>query len=246
MPKMYVSNKDESVRMFKSDFFESFSHVHPAVPHVIYIPVIAYMLYSSFTNGVAVPGIALLFLGGVFFWSLVEYLVHRFAFHTTPAVELDVRERVSRLKPGEAVFSVLDTFQQKQYFLSHGVHHDYPNDSKRLVMPPMISIPLGLVFYYALTTLFGVGNGSAVFAGQVLGYLIYDTVHFAVHHFQLRSRVTLYLKKKHFRHHYQDSTRDFGVSNPLWDMVMGTMGQAPALRRQATDEIEDEARAMKV
>src|SRR4029453_15309008 len=29
MPRRYVSNKNESVRMFESDFMELFSHVHP-------------------------------------------------------------------------------------------------------------------------------------------------------------------------------------------------------------------------
>ena len=28
----FVSNRDVSVRMFRSDFLEWFSHVHPAVP----------------------------------------------------------------------------------------------------------------------------------------------------------------------------------------------------------------------
>jgi sterol desaturase/sphingolipid hydroxylase (fatty acid hydroxylase superfamily) len=54
---------------------------------------------------------------------------------------------------------------------------------------------------------------------------VYDTVHYAVHHFSLKGPVLLYLKKQHFRHHYQDSTRDFGVSSPLWDFMLGTYGR---------------------
>ena len=44
MERLYVSNKNESVRMFKSDFMEFFSHIHPATPLVIYLPVVGYML----------------------------------------------------------------------------------------------------------------------------------------------------------------------------------------------------------
>ena len=44
MPKNYVSNKDETVRMFKSDFMEAFSRVHFTVPLYIYVPVILVML----------------------------------------------------------------------------------------------------------------------------------------------------------------------------------------------------------
>ena len=43
----YVSNKNETVRMFESDFMEFFSHVHPVAPLVIYLPVIGYMLHVA-------------------------------------------------------------------------------------------------------------------------------------------------------------------------------------------------------
>ncbi|PYM06274.1 MAG: fatty acid hydroxylase, partial [Verrucomicrobia bacterium] len=41
MTRLYVSNKNESVPMFESRFMEFFSHVHPATPLVLYLPVIA-------------------------------------------------------------------------------------------------------------------------------------------------------------------------------------------------------------
>jgi len=44
MGQRYVSNKNESVRMFESRFLEFFSHVHPATPLVIYVPVIGFLL----------------------------------------------------------------------------------------------------------------------------------------------------------------------------------------------------------
>lgn len=220
MAKKYVSNKDESVRIFRSGILELFTYVHPTVPHVIFIPVICLTLYLSYTSGLSAGRIALLFAGGLFLWTLVEYLVHRFVFHSTTELEDEVRDTVSRLAPGEAALAKLAGFRQKHYFLAHGVHHDFPNDTKRLVMPPSLSIPLGVVFYAGFWLLLGRGDGSALFAGFTLGYLVYDTIHYAVHHFSPRGPIMLYLKKKHFRHHYQDSTRDFGVSSPIWDWVL--------------------------
>lgn len=222
MARKYVSNKDVSVRIFRSGFLEYFTYVHPIVPHLIYIPVIALVLYLSYAAGVAVGQIVLLFVGGLALWTVAEYLVHRFVFHTTPELEEEVREIVAALAPGEAAFPKLTSFRQRHYFLAHGVHHDFPNDSKRLVIPPSMSIPLGVLFFAAFRLVFGAAAGPALFAGFTLGYLIYDTVHYAVHHFSLHGRVMLYLKKKHFRHHYQNSRRDFGVSSPLWDWVLGT------------------------
>ena len=45
--RLYVSTKNETVRMFESDFMEFFSRVHPAIPVVIYVPVVVCMLYIS-------------------------------------------------------------------------------------------------------------------------------------------------------------------------------------------------------
>jgi hypothetical protein len=67
MPKNFVSNKDETVRMFKSDFMESLSRVHPAVPLILYIPVVLYMLYLSIfihqMQGLSIVGYFLLGIG---------------------------------------------------------------------------------------------------------------------------------------------------------------------------------------
>ena len=45
--RFYISNKDESVPMFESKFMEFFSHVHPATPLILYVPVVVYMLYRA-------------------------------------------------------------------------------------------------------------------------------------------------------------------------------------------------------
>ena len=47
MPKNFVSNKDETVRMFESNFLESLSRVHPSVPLIIFVPVILFMIYLA-------------------------------------------------------------------------------------------------------------------------------------------------------------------------------------------------------
>ncbi|NIM49529.1 MAG: fatty acid hydroxylase [Gemmatimonadales bacterium] len=229
MAKKYVSNKDVSVRIFKSNVLEALSHVHPVVPHVLYLPVIAYVLYSA-SAVASVARIGAMIALGLLLWTVAEYFIHRFMFHATPEVEERVRQIVGRLAPGEAALSKLTGLRQKHYFLAHGAHHDFPNDTKRLVMPPSISIPLAILFYSAFRLLLGPGDGPALFAGFTLGYLIYDTIHYAVHHFSLRDPVLLYLKKQHYRHHYQDAERDFGVSSPLWDLVLGTMGRAKSPR----------------
>ena len=85
MAKLYVSNKRETVRMFESNFMEFFSHVHPATPIVLYVPVIGFLLYDAVAHKhLPVTSIASLFLAGILIWTLLEYVIHRYIFHYEP------------------------------------------------------------------------------------------------------------------------------------------------------------------
>lgn len=198
MPKMYVSNKDETIKLFKNPILEYFSHIHPITPIVVYMPVVGYLLYLGVGEVNLISGL-LCFLAGIFAWTLFEYVFHRFAFHYHPKTEIG----------------------KKVHFLVHGIHHDYPRDSTRLVMPLLVSIPLAVIFYFIFTALFGI-YGYNLFAGFVLGYVAYDSVHYATHHMRMNNKIGKFLKEYHLRHHFQDDNTAYGVSNPLWDYVFGT------------------------
>ena len=201
MPKNYVSNKDETARMFKSDLFEAFSKVHFTVPLFIFLPVIFFFLYSSiWVHELRVLSIISLIIIGLFIWSLTEYTLHRFIFHFEPKSGLG----------------------QKIHFIFHGVHHDYPNDSKRLVMPPAVSLPLAILFYILFRMILGTSFVAPFFVGFLTGYLFYDLTHYAIHHFNMHSKFWLAIKNHHMKHHYQDASKGFGVSTPLWDIIVGT------------------------
>src|SRR5437016_13789116 len=80
--RLYVSNKNETVRMFESDFMEFFSRVHPATPLVLYLPVVGYMLYMAlWRQKLSFLVVAGFFLLGVLLWTLLEYVIHRYVFH---------------------------------------------------------------------------------------------------------------------------------------------------------------------
>ena len=223
MKSGFISNKDESVRMFRSDFMEFLSHVHPAVPHLLYVPVVAVSLYMSYRGGIGTGMGVTMFVCGLVVWSFTEYVIHRFAFHVPEEVDDRAKAITASLEPGEPVLGHLG-MREKVYFLMHGVHHFYPNDSLRLVMVPGVSVPLAIAFYFAFTIGLGSVLGPALFAGFVVGYLMYDTTHFVVHHHPCRGRISASLKKWHMRHHYVDPDSDYGVSSPAWDFVWGTWG----------------------
>ena len=201
MPKQFVSNKDETVRMFENDFLEALSKIHFSVPLFIYLPVVAYFLYLSISSySLSFITIFSLFVLGIFVWTFTEYTLHRFIFHFEPKGELG----------------------KKLHFIFHGVHHDYPNDSKRLVMPPSVSIPLAVLFYFLFKLILGQILVAPFFVGFILGYLFYDMTHYAIHHYNMHNKFWLFIKNHHMKHHYKDPLKGFGVSSPLWDDIIGT------------------------
>ncbi len=200
MAKNYISNKDETVRLFKNDFLEFLSRVHWSVPLLIYLPVVIYLVYYSFIlMHFAITDFIFLFVSGFVIWTFTEYTLHRFVFHYEAKSEIGKRI----------------------HFLIHGVHHAYPKDSKRLVMPPIVSIPLAILFFIFFESILD-SNVFPFYSGFLIGYLIYDMTHYAVHHFNLHNKFWLYIKNHHMKHHYKDSTKGFGVSQPVWDYIFNT------------------------
>ena len=196
--------RPETTRMFESDLVERFSRIHPATPFVFWLPIIGLCLVRCHQGALPVSTTAGLFVAGVLLWTLTEYVLHRYVFHW-------VNET---------------TWGKRIHFILHGVHHDFPNDKDRLVMPLGASIPLGIVIYGIFYLVLGQGHGEAVFAGMALGYLGYDGTHYAVHHFKQTSRVGKFLRRHHMLHHHADHDGGFGVSSPLWDLVFQTMPHA--------------------
>src|SRR6185369_16413137 len=106
-------------RMFQSDLVERFSRVHPSTPFLAWLPVIGYVVYRSVSrHDLPLYAIAGVFLIGTLAWTLAEYVLHRYVFHW-----LEDTPRGRRV-----------------HFLLHGVHHNFPNDKDRLVMPLGFSI----------------------------------------------------------------------------------------------------------
>jgi 4-hydroxysphinganine ceramide fatty acyl 2-hydroxylase len=198
MKKNYVSNSQESVRMFKSNLLEGLSKVHFTVPIFIFVPVIIFCVYKDFQYAIGFITFFELFILGLFIWTFVEYIMHRFVFHYMPAD-----------KP----------WALRIHFIFHGVHHDYPSDAKRLVLPPSVSIPLATGFYFLFKAILPANDVFGFFPGFILGYLIYDISHYAIHHFNFKGNLWKKIKQHHMLHHYQDPGKGYGVSSPLWDKI---------------------------
>ena len=192
----------DSPPMFASRFVDSFSRTHHLIVAYLFVPIVLVLLaLGVLRSGVGILGAAGLFVAGVIAWTLVEYWLHRTLFHWEPKT----------------------SWGPRLHFLLHGVHHSWPNDRYRLVLPPTVSLPLaaafGLLFYWAL--------GQRVWffhAGFLFGYMVYDLTHYYIHHGKIRARWMRKIQGHHMSHHFNKRYKDrrFGVSSPIWDWVFRT------------------------
>lgn len=197
---MSSAHSGVSPRLFKNPLFERMTHVHPIMPALFWIPVIAVLLYRSIALH-ELPGWSylLLALGGLFAWTFFEYVLHRFVFHARP--EHPTLKRI--------------------VYLFHGVHHDHPNDWTRLVMPPVPGMFICFVAYLPMAAMLGVYS-EAFLAFFLMGYLAYDYTHLYVHFAQPKRGWGKFIKQYHMVHHYAEHDAKWGVSTPLWDLILGT------------------------
>ncbi len=200
-----IHNKGQA-RLFKNQYLEYLTKTHPLVIWGMYLPIIGFMLYFSistlFFTGLKTT---VIFIAGMFFWSLFEYTIHRFVFHLFAESE--------RAK--------------KIVYVIHGNHHEYPRDKERLFMPAVPSLLLAIIVFsimYLAAYLFG--NPEYVFAffpGFLTGYLIYGSMHYAIHAWNPPFKWMKPLWRNHHLHHYKNVEQGFGVSSTLWDHIFGTM-----------------------
>lgn len=197
--KVFVSN-EESARVYKNPILHHLSKNHISVPLVIFYGVgVVLTIYSIYEFDISVLKAVLTFIVGMLLFTLAEYLIHRYIYHLPTVYE-----------EGHIPYAI------------HGIHHKYPKDKKRLVMPPVLSILISaaiLGFNYLI-----MGYIAFLFtAGFLFGYAAYLSVHYIVHRFKPPKNFLKTLWLHHSVHHYSDDTKAFGVSSPLWDYVFGTM-----------------------
>ncbi|RKG87263.1 fatty acid hydroxylase [Corallococcus terminator] len=190
--------------MFENDFLEACSKVHPAVPVLLYGPFTLGLLGWSLYTGRTTVGTSVLFVPlGLLTWVFMEYGIHRFFFH----------------------WEGNGPITRRVHEIAHGYHHKYPDDARRLVMPPSASVPLALLIGGLLWLVGHPAQTLPYFVGIVWGYMTYDTIHWATHHHTPRTKWGKELRAHHMAHHFATPDRNFGISNRWMDILMGSGGR---------------------
>lgn len=210
-----IHNKGQA-QLFKNRYVEYLTKTHPLIIWGMYLPIIILLVYYTYAqlhfSGLR---IFLLFIAGVFSWTFFEYMMHRFVFHW-----VSDNPRAQRIS-----------------YVMHGNHHEFPRDKQRLFMPPVPSLILASLFlllFYALMR----ANSMAFFPGFMLGYLLYGSMHYAIHAWSPPFKWAKPIWRNHHLHHYKNEHMGFGVSSTLWDHVFGTMFDLKK-EKEDTEKVKD-------
>jgi hypothetical protein len=185
--------------MFDETWLERLTVAHPFWPAAVYGPAGCVSIWQASRGRLTLGAVLGAYAGGLLIWSLVEYLTHRLSFHHVPTTR------------GQVAYG----------YLVHGVHHAYPDDPRRWVLPIAVTLPIAAALFWLFGSLFG-RFGLPVFGGFVHGYLAYDLLHYFIHSGRLPTRLGRYLRHYHLTHHFKSPDGHFGVSSPLWDVIFRT------------------------
>ncbi|HEU5289711.1 MAG TPA: sterol desaturase family protein [Cyclobacteriaceae bacterium] len=188
-------------QLFSNRLIESLTRTHISIPVTLHLLIVAVVSYYALERHTLL-NFSFLFVAGTLTWTLAEYGVHRFVYHTKTKNKLWL----------------------KIQYLGHGIHHQYPKDPTRLAMPPLPALVL-ITGFFGLFWVLMQQYAIAFFPGFLFGYVLYISMHYAEH----KIKSPLYgpfkrLWKYHALHHYKyPETKAFGVSTILWDWVFGTL-----------------------
>jgi len=195
-----IDNKGKAV-LFRNPLLERLTKTSLQFIWMMYIPVIILMVVYTFRMG-ELSGIVivLLFGLGMVSWTFTEYLIHRFLFHGH-----EDPEKMNRMS-----------------YLIHGTHHNFPRDKERLLMPPVPSLMIMTSFFLVVYVMMS-DYTWAFFPGFIFGYLLYGSLHYAIHAYAPPFSWMKPLWRNHHLHHYKNVEKGFGVTTTLWDRLFGTM-----------------------
>ncbi|XOK62502.1 sterol desaturase family protein [Paenibacillus elgii] len=148
-------------------------------------------------------------------YALSEYMIHRFLFHMKPPKHPLLLAMLRRL---------------------HYDHHIYPNELHLLFLPVWYSLPVmtgpALIAYLMTrdTVL------TVAFVTGVISFLLYyEWTHFVAHRpIKPITPWGRWMKKVHLWHHYKSEHYWYGVTNPMFDVMLGTFRDEQQVEKSET------------
>lgn len=183
--------------MFKSPLLEGLTFLRFSHFLIVWIPVVGANVYLSameLRNPLASVASV---LSALAMWWLIEYVLHRYVFHSGPDRGLTGLAHI------------------------HGCHHRDADDRLRNLTPLSVTIPVGILVYFSTQYLLGEYFGRLWFSSFAVGYVVFEIVHYWCHRARDGNRAFGFLIRHHGLHHHNGSG-NFSVSLPILDRLMGT------------------------
>jgi len=161
------------------------------------IPLFSFFLYFTLQS-VMNP---FLIVAGIFYWTLLEYLIHRFIYHTH--------------------------FSNKIFYYFFGSFHLYHHKNMadhRILNAGFIMVFILAPFFVSPVLLITRDSGvwGSVGLGLTIGYYFYECVHYILHYKVYEKGYLNYIQKYHLYHHDRGPQKNFGNTSHFWDMIFGT------------------------
>ena len=101
----------------------------------------------------------------------------------------------------------------------HRRHHENPlgDDAMPFFLPPLAILAIVAVISLAMPA----GFALLLTGGLATGYAIYGLSHDLIHNTRFRHPLSKRWAASHHIHHFHPD-RNFGVSTPIWDIILGT------------------------
>lgn len=163
---------------------------------IVYLTIAFGIIYGQYKMGYSSFKQFLFLILGLFIFSFVEYAMHRWINHGTNF--LPARD--------------------------HRHHHRYPYDDEYIIFPiwetAFILLPFLLFFCVVLPSLY---MSFAALSGFMIGYVIYEWVHICTHFPEGKRKGWIKRASNlHWKHHFQNSRKNYGFTSPFWDLVFRT------------------------
>ncbi|MDQ3031111.1 MAG: sterol desaturase family protein [Myxococcota bacterium] len=144
------------------------------------------------------------FAGGVLGWTLLEYALHRWAFHR----------------------SALGRWAARGHLKHHARPEYFYALAGKVALASVVLAPIVLVSVLAM----GASLGASIPLGILAGWLVYEVIHRRIHVAAPLGRYGRWARRHHLHHHFGRADRNFGVTTPLWDLVLGTSSARGVVR----------------
>ncbi|WP_416827935.1 sterol desaturase family protein [Ectobacillus polymachus] len=184
-------------------------------PDIFIMSCLFLICLGYMTLSLASIGPIIAFVIGMISYTIAEYVTHRFLFHIQPPKNAFLLHLVKRL---------------------HYNHHSNPDNLHLLFLPLWYTLPnitiAGVAAYFISSSLV---ITNAFIAGVIIFLLFYEWKHYIAH----RPIIPLspwgrWMKKVHLWHHYKNENYWYGVTNPIYDLALGTFKDQTKVEQSQT------------